>query len=88
MSARNPSVFLVPAQLVAIGLLSPMALFAPGLRNNPSQSIPVKPDEPEMCGNLWYLLRRRRSQPDRIVAVGRMPRHGGGSWGGALLSTK
>lgn len=80
--ALSPSPSLILAQLVAFGMLSPTALFAPGLRNIPSQCTPVKPDEPEMCGNLWYLLCRRPGQPDRIVAVGRMPQHSGGSWGG------
>lgn len=70
---------------MAFDLLNPTALFAPGLRNIPNQSTPVKPDEPEMCGNLWYLLQQRSGQPDRIVAVGRMPRYGGGSRGGFAL---
>lgn len=81
LGAPSPTPSLIPAQLVAFALLGPTALFALRCQNIPNQSTPVKPDEPEMCGNLWYLLRRRLGQPDPSVAVGRMPRHCGGCRG-------
>ena len=66
----SPSPSLIPAQLVAFALLNATAPFAPGLRNIPKQSTPVKPDEPEASGICCS-----------VVAVGRMPRHGAGSQG-------